>query len=203
MAELETIDYEATFKKLLLSQYKKPNFTSLFKILSQIFSDIQDSNFELRDKFWLCDATGQQLDFIGGLWDVSRSGDEDEAYRARIRTQIARSSSGTIQEIKNVLQTAYGATYVEYFPEYPGKYRIRTDADIPQSDLDELSAAGVTGFLSDYIIDEQGNNLITFSGFETSVILDEAGANIIDALGNTLEYPINNLPSDFIMHVAG
>jgi hypothetical protein len=164
MAELEKIDFEKVVEKLLLSQYKKPNMQSVFKIISEIFDDIQDDNFELRDKFWLTDATGEQLDFIGRLWDETRTGQNDDDYRARIYDKIALTLSGTIQEIKSYIISVYGASYVIYSPEYPGKYRIRTDVEIPQSTMEKISPAGVLGFVSGSIVDASGNNIVDAEG---------------------------------------
>lgn len=164
MAELEKIDFEKVVDKLLLSQYKKPNMQSVFKIVSEIFDDIQDDNFELRDKFWLADATGEQLNYIGRLWDEERTGQSDDDYRDRIYAKIALTLSGTIPEIKNYIMSVYDGSYAVYSPEYPGKYRIRTDVEIPESTMEKISPSGVLGFVSGSIVDASGNSIVDAEG---------------------------------------
>ena len=173
MKELETLSFVDTLNRLIISQYKQPNFQSLLRILGSIFDDIQEINFQLRDKFWLLNATGEQLNFIGGLWGVSRNSETDEEYRARIYKRIAQSSSGTITDIKNYL-FARGATYAVYSPEYPAKYRMRTDVAVDLEEFNELAPAGVGGgYLSGRILDALGN-----------FIVDANGNNIIHVDGN-------------------
>lgn len=164
MANLTTIDFQVVLKKLLISQYQKPNFLSLINIIATVFSDIQDNNFLLLSKFWLDDATGEQLNFLGKLWGEDRLGESDEDYRTRIYAAIQRSSSGTIKEIQSILITSYGATYTVYSPEYPGKYRIRTDADVTCDILSEISPSGVFGFAAGSLVDGFGNNIIDGAG---------------------------------------
>lgn len=155
MAELQILVFEETAKKLILSQYKKPNFTSLMKIISIIFDDIQTTNFELRDKFWLEDATGEQLEFIGRLWGEERTGRNNEDYRVAIYKAIERTSSGTIPEIKNSLLGTFGGTFANYFPLYPAAYIMETDAVVTQEQLEAISPSGVGVFF--YNPDEEGN----------------------------------------------
>lgn len=155
MAELKILVFVETAKRLLLSQYKKPNFNSLMNIISVIFDDIQTTNFELRDKFWLEDATGEQLEFIGRLWGEERAGRNNDDYRAAIYKAIERTSSGTISEIKNSLLGSFGGTFANYFPLYPAAYIMETDAVITQLELEAISPSGVGVFF--YNPDEEGN----------------------------------------------
>jgi hypothetical protein len=159
LAELKVLVFEETAKKLILSYLDKPNFTSLMKIISTIFTDIQTTNFELRDKFWLEDATGEQLNFIGLLWGLERSGRNNDDYRAAIYVEIERTSSGTINEIKSSLLGSYNGTFVNYFAIYPAAYILETDAVITQAELEAISPAGV-GVLY-YNPDEAGNEWFT------------------------------------------
>lgn len=155
MAELQYLVFEDITKKLLISQYQKPNFQSLMRIISKIFSDIQDNNFLLRDLFWLEDATGEQLNFLGRLWDVKRSGKDDSSYRAAIYVKIEQTASGIIEEIRNSLIQNYGATSAHYIPMYPAGYIFETDADITQAKIEAISPAGVAVLY--YDPDEAGN----------------------------------------------
>lgn len=165
MKELETIAFYESVKKLILSQYKeKPNMAALFKVVSSIFEDIQDINFLLRDLFWLSDAVGEQLEFIGLVWDVSRNGLDDVDYRQAIYDKIGLTLSGTILEIKKYVFTAFAATFAVYSPEYPAGYRLRTDATISSTRLNEISPSGVQAFLAGKILDGYGNHLVDARG---------------------------------------
>lgn len=164
MAELQYLVFENTAKRLLISQYQQPNFQSLMKIISNGFQDRQNSNFELRDKFWLEDATGEQLDFIGKLWNTNRDGQVDGDYRVKIYEAIERTASGTIPEIKSTLLTSYGATYVNYIPIYPAAYLIETDAVISQLEIETISPSGVGIFF--YDPDEEGNEWYSRHGLK-------------------------------------
>lgn len=164
MAELEILSFVRIANKLLLSQYKKPNFESLFKIISDAFDDIQTNNFELRDKFWLMDATGEQLEFIGRLWGESREAESDDDYRFRIIGKIAQSSSGTIQEIKNFLYGVFSATHAVYSSEYPAGFRMRTDASLTHEELEVISVSGVGSYVAGKIVDALGNPIIDALG---------------------------------------
>ena len=173
MKELEVLSFVDILNKLLISQYDQPNFQSLLRIIGSIFNDIQITNFQLRDKFWLADATGEQLEFIGRLWDEDKNADTDDDYRNRIYKKIAQSSSGTIPDIKSYL-FARGATYAVYSPEYPAKYRMRTDAAVDLEEFNLLAPAGVGGgYLAGNILDAVGNFLV-----------DANGNNIIHVDGN-------------------
>ena len=187
MADLEPIDFHVTLKKLLISQYQKPNFLSLINIIATIFSDIQDNNFLLVSKFWLADATGEQLDFLGKLWGEERLGETDVDYRSRIFTAIGRSSSGTIKEVQSFLVSAYGATYAKYSPEYPGKFRMNTDAFVSNAQMDEISPSGVTGFISGNILDAVGNNIVDANGNNIIHVSEKNRINI-----ETIDYGLWN-----------
>lgn len=198
MAELEKIDFEKTTEKLLLSQYNKPNMQSLFRIFTNMVSDEQDIIFELRTRFWLEDAAGEQLDFLGSVWDVARGALSDDAYRAEIYKKVAQTFSGTISEIKTILMVLYNGTYVNYSPEYPAGFRVRTDASIDNTTLESISPAGVRGFHSGRIrhltpsgflidsygafiehIDERKRELMTFA--DGTTLVDAGGEDVITA----------------------
>jgi len=164
VAELNILSFIKIADRLLLSQYKKPNFESLFKIISEIFDDIQTVNFKLRDKFWLLSASGEQLEFIGLLWDEPRNSESDEVYRTRILDKIGQTSSGTIQEIKNFLYGAFKGTYAIYSSEYPAGYKIRTDAALTHEELNNISSSGVSGLVSGAIVTAVGDNLVDANG---------------------------------------
>lgn len=147
--ELNVINFNDIVKRLLLSQYKRENFLDVFVIIETLMKDIQTGNFQLRDMMWLEDATGEQLNLIGRLWNVQRYGKQDEDFRKAIYTKIQESASGTVNEMLSNLIGVYGGTYARYYPVHPACFFIESDATISQSELEALSPSGVGVMLYD------------------------------------------------------
>lgn len=187
MAEIEKVNFEEAINRLLLSQYDKPNMKSLFSILATMATDEQNIIFELRDRFWIEDAAGEQLDFLGALWNVFRGALTDDAYRAEIYTKVAQTFSGTVSEIKTILIALYGGTYAYYSPEYPAGYRVRTDALVTTDILEDISPAGVKGYRSGWIrhLSPQGY-LVDAVGHKIAHIDERMRQDMIDATGDLL-----------------
>jgi hypothetical protein len=145
MKELEQItDYQQEALEVLLTQYEDSIYLrGLISGKSYQADDIEQALFEIRDLFYLDTATGTQLNVIGKIWNVNRSGRNDEDYREAIYFQISLKISGTIPEIRAILKAFYGATYILYAPQYPAKYLLLTDANISIADLERISPAGV------------------------------------------------------------
>lgn len=196
-------DYEKNLD-LFLQQWKNsPNLTGIADLTMQQGNKIEAALFEVRDLMTLEDSTGEALDFIGKIFGVLRENRSDDDYRTAIKQKSGTFFSGEPEVVISIMKSQYGGTYVSYTPEYPGKYRVRSDSTIEQTELDGISMAGVTGFRSGFLIDEEGNNIISFAGFLTNSILSEAGDNIIDEEGNNIAFPIGNVPGDKIIHVDG
>ena len=107
-------------------------------------NDIETALFEIGEDIYLDNAIGAQLDIVGAVFNITRLALEtDNDYRARIRAKSALVYSGEPEAIIDILLSTYGATYVHYYPEYPGKYRILTDAVISNQALEAISPAGV------------------------------------------------------------
>lgn len=168
----QIINYEINLE-LLLEQFKgSNNLKGIIEASMVQANKIEDALFEIRDLMTIDTATGESLDFIGRVFDEDRLGRSDTDYRAAIKLKGASVFSGEPEVIISVVKSQYGGTYAKYSPEYPGKYRIITDGTISQQQLDQISMAGVTGFLSGYLLDEAGNNIV-----------DEAGNKIIHVKG--------------------
>ena len=163
MSEIVQItDYDAVVLPSFLEQFKKsPNIKGVVSSLNSQGNDLEAALFEVRDLFWVDTATGVQLDTIGVIWDVARGGRTDTVYRQAIQEKISLINSGTPKEIMELLRANYGATFIEY-DQGPSKatFYLNTDATINSDELDEVSPAGVQGYLVNPIVDAVGNFLV-------------------------------------------
>ncbi len=143
--EMEKINYVDLAEELILSQYKnKPNINGLLEVHGLSMNNLQDAIWELRDEFWLETSTGVQLDTVGKILKTfERTSDDDEVFRHDIQINVSLHSSGTVNEIINILIAIYGATFVKWHPEYPGKQTIWTDGTVTLNDLEKISMGGV------------------------------------------------------------
>lgn len=178
---------------LLLQQWKdKPNLVGIINGSLARANDIQDAVFEIRDLLKITTAEGVQLDLIGKVFNEFREGRSDTDYRAAILVKGTTNYSGEPEAIISILKSQYGASFVKYSPEYPGKYRVRTDTYISHSTLDTLSMAGVSGYRAGgirhlspqgYLLDQQGNTIVHIDNRERQDMIDADGNNLISAGG--------------------
>lgn len=164
MIELvQETNYQESALSLLMAQYSNAEkLQGILSAKSNQANDLEQAAFEVRDSIYLEDAAGTQLDIIGKIYDVSRAGMSDSEYREEIEAKIALKISGTIPEVINILKSIYSATYTEYYPQYPGKYLMITDADISQEDFEAISPAGIGVFFKE--TDEDGTYYVSEDG---------------------------------------
>jgi len=167
-AELEIFDNGEIANEMLSSQFQKPEFQKIAAFIGLMFDRMNLPNFQIRDGFWIQDAVDMELTILGKVWNVYRSGKSDAALRAEILIAAGRTSSGTMPEILSALLTQFGATYAEGYWMYgigrEAEYYVITDATITQLELERISAAGVGVSFGDYIIGNDGINLIGNDG---------------------------------------
>lgn len=157
-------DYDS-FRDYFLEQWKNsPNLNALVSASMVQANKMELAVFEVRDLMNLNTATGTQLDTIGKVWGVYRETSNDDAYRLAIKEKKSRTFSGEPEAIIEILLANYGATSVEYSPEYPAKYRLVSDGYLSQEVLNNISAAGVGAVLGGNIIDALGNFLVDAFG---------------------------------------
>lgn len=141
---IQITDYQAEALKVLLVQYKDSvNLQGVISGKTYQVDDLEIALFEIRDLFYLDVAEGQQLNVFGRIWNVLRDGKNDTEYREAINFQISLKISGTLPEILSVLKAFFDATYMEYYPHYPAKYLLVTDATITRTELENITSAGV------------------------------------------------------------
>jgi hypothetical protein len=205
--EIERIaDYDNVTLDLLLEQYKPSSLRLILRAFNGPIEKVEQAAFEIRNEFWLDpvagaeseEASGEQLDILGAIFDEPRSGRTDTEYRDAIREKAAQRLSGTPEEIISILTGLFGGTFVEYYPgspSAPATYYLLTDADIARPSLDFFSPAGVLGLLlsclvdgeDNDIVDAQGNSICAVISIIALSILDAEGNEIVDAQGNFIE----------------
>lgn len=144
---------------LLASQFQITNpdgsKTNLQKVIASIESQAQivnDQEYLLNTERFLNLAQGAQLDGIGQIVGLSRfPGQSDDDYREALQFQIfINESSGTPEQLINILKFLTKAQTVWYNELYPAAYQMATDGLIfpsPPNDLinvmQAVSPAGV------------------------------------------------------------
>lgn len=162
---LEKITDYKTFANLLMEQWKNsPNLKGIVEAFMNSGNKIEDAIFEIRDLMTLENGSGITLDLIGKIWNESRNGRNDTDYKNAILLKKTQYFSGEPEAIISILKASYGASFVIYTPEYPGKYRVNTDAVITNKQLNEISMAGVGGFVASNILDQEDNFIIGQDG---------------------------------------
>jgi len=120
------IDHEALMNQRLMTQYK--NATNLKKILGTFIDQVQDLEDVLQGyntETALSTATGQQLDNMGKILNVPRSGYSDSVYRIILYTKIAQIfSEGNIENLISIYKTLMGANVIELNEQYPASITL-------------------------------------------------------------------------------
>jgi len=181
--------------ELFISQFQiSTKLKGIIETANNSANDIEISLFEIKDEFNLDIAVGVQLDIIGIIFNLERAGMSDEFYRIAIKQKSSLAYSGEPDSIIEILKAIYEATYVEYYPSYPAKYYLITDAVVVSKTLEAISPAGVNGYIGVFILDGNGNNvldgndnyLITIIEITSSLVLDGNGNNVLDGNDNTI-----------------
>ncbi len=167
-------DYDAVTLNLILDQYKEsPRLQGVVRAANTQAEDLEEALFEIRDRFRIDTAEGAQLDTIGRILREERGGRTDEEYRQGLKARGAQTFSAEPEAIIGILKALFGATYVEYTPEWnhtPAQYNVRTDADVTEEQLQAISPAGVLGLLYGYLQDGEGNTLTDALGNPIGVV---------------------------------
>jgi hypothetical protein len=121
---------------LLASQFRetasdggKTLFQKLISVFVGSFQELDDVNQELLTKRWLDTAEGVQLDGIGQIVGLERTGGQtDDDYREALQFQIfINGSNSTPEEAIKVLKFLTKGTNVWYHELIPAAFEMRTD----------------------------------------------------------------------------
>ncbi|PWU06781.1 MAG: hypothetical protein C5B43_01325 [Verrucomicrobia bacterium] len=134
---------------LLAAQFqeKKPDgtLTNFQKMLAAIVTqvtEIQYQEYLLNTMRWLATAQGVQLDGLGQIIGLARySGQSDTSYREDLQFQIfINQSSGTPEQVIEILKYLTDASRIWYFELYPAAYLMASNGlTYPTPPLDPSS----------------------------------------------------------------
>jgi hypothetical protein len=106
---------------LLIEQFRreKPRMVGVVSAVADQCQKIEDTLFDLLRFRGIQNATGAQLDRIGGIVGLSRTGVDDQ-YRSDLYFQIAiNTSHSTPEDLIQILQKVTKATTIDYIESYP------------------------------------------------------------------------------------
>lgn len=150
------------------------NFRDFMCIVAQPFGDFGDVAGDVGDAFNIDTAVGVQLDIIGAVIDLPRSGvTDDEFYRRLLKMQATilmgqtdGDWTGSINQILSMVRTFIGAGGgpILYTPVSPYSFQLEIPVTLTGGEFSVLFRlicraiyAGVLGFI---VITPAGNNLL-------------------------------------------
>lgn len=106
-----------------LQEYKESNnLEQLISIFAQRSQDVEDVIKDLDTMRWLLTASGEQLDGLGRILNVSRAGYSDLQYVPRIQAAVIRyRSSGRWEQLLQALLLLTQAESVQMGESFPAK----------------------------------------------------------------------------------
>ncbi len=121
-------------------------FTGMLDVLNTQFEDLEAALFQLIEDLWLTTAVGVQLDILGEHLNLPREGRDDETYRSLLQLKAkVNAGAGTPEDLISAIVTLYGATVVNYIPDYPGKVIVEQNGTIGLFVLDDLETTPASG----------------------------------------------------------
>lgn len=118
----------------LPSQFQNsPNLKKLVAILANRFQGPEDALWQIREQRKLSNAIGQQLDNIGQIVGLPRTGAPDTLYRLLLAVQIVLNrSKGAPADILKPFGLVFPAgTVIRFIPEYPAAFRLYVGGTLP------------------------------------------------------------------------
>ena len=139
-------DYKAlNTPPYLIEQFKGSTFQDFIEAFDRQFNELEQAAFDVLLNMWITTAVGEQLDVLGLLFDLDRLGRDDESYRTLIALAAKiNTGSPTPELLIEAVKGVYGATTVNYIPDYPAKVIIEQDGSSGLFLLDDLETIGGT-----------------------------------------------------------
>lgn len=137
----------------LLEQYKEsPNFKTVVTQIAAQVQALENTGFDLLQARFPATATGNGLDKLGEVLNVTRDGNNDGEYRSRIYAKIGQYVSiGSPEAIISIFLLLMQADYIVYKEVYPAKVFMTAVGATPVSNvqaikesLDRAKPAGVS-----------------------------------------------------------
>lgn len=132
------------------------NNYKLLRIFAEELDEIEQTLGDVKNSHFVDTATGISLDRIGSLVNEMRGGDDDEAYRARIKTKYSQMiADGTKAAIKFALSETLGLDpskieFIEEFPANPAHFKLQLPPDYADQEtliveiVDRTKGAGIS-----------------------------------------------------------
>lgn len=147
MSIVKIITHVATALGRLLAQFKgKSRIEALVTAFTEqahgcTTESIEDMFEQLKDDLWLGTAVGAQLDGLGDILDLERSGRDDDDYRLWLRAWIlVLRSSGTPEELITIVDLlAPDADSIDLEEQFPAAFVIRLTDDWVWADAQVLA----------------------------------------------------------------
>jgi hypothetical protein len=133
---IKITDHVEAAKKRLLHQYKdSPRILMLIEILlGRQVQDLEDAAWQFYGRLDIDSAIGVQLDRIGAIVGLSRSGWDDALYRSLLKAKIGKNvSHGTIEDVIGVWRLLARAGSVQVVETYPAQIDLYSDTPIDGS----------------------------------------------------------------------
>ncbi len=126
-------DHIDAARRRLLQQYKhSPRLLALIGILfgAQV-QDLEDAAWQLYGRLDIDTVEGTQLDRIGAVVGLSRSGWSDDLYRLLLKARIGKNvSHGTLEDVISVWRLIARADKVQVVETYPAQIDLYSDTPI-------------------------------------------------------------------------
>lgn len=130
---IKITDHIAAAQKRLLQQYK--HSSRLLILIDILFGrqtqDLEDAAWQLYDRLDIDTCEGVQLDRIGAIVGLSRSGWGDDLYRILLKAKIGKNvSHGTLEDVISVWRLLAQANKVQVIENYPAQIDLYSDTPI-------------------------------------------------------------------------
>ena len=153
----------------LLSYFYDSNLVKILEAGDSQLNALETVYWDIYLQMFLVTAEGAQLDLAGIELGLARDGKTDVDYRLLLRMKSAMNvSAGNPETIITLLRDFLGCTDIALSFLYPAKIRIRQESPLVESDLRKyllpVVPAGVGLGIDVYLLDNNGNNIVTDTG---------------------------------------
>ncbi len=167
ISDYSSLDSDVKNKILFDFFRESQDFLDVLSSFNSQFNELEEVAFQLANNLLIDNATGVNLDVLGKILGLPRFGRDDESYRSllQLKTDI-NIGSGTPELVIQAITILYGATIVNFIPNYPGKVNVEQNGQIGLFILSNLTTIS-------------GNNLVTLSGDNIVVRAPDATGEVI------------------------
>lgn len=146
----------------LISQWQdKPVIVGLLTSYMNQFNDLETAYFQLLQNRSIYDAEGINLDIIGALFDVDRSGRNDSDYRAAILLKISQLQvDGTTEVFLNALRNIGDTNLVDFWEHYDADVHAYMGAGVNSKTYSQVENTVPAGVNIRVIFDDKGDSLL-------------------------------------------